>query len=659
VRGVYSPSIIRIPMSSPLRLNVLGAIEVLDATGTPLPLTGRKLQGLLAFLAIEHHREHRREELATLLWGEMMQERSRHNLRQALSKLKRVHPGLLVVRDDVVALDMAACVVDVGEFLRLATSRDPRDLERARELYRGDLLAGVVTLEPEFDDWLRGARIRLRDSASAVYERLAETMAQAGRVEDALACLQQRLRLDTACEAAHRGIMRLLADRGRRSDALRQFEQCVDVLEREFGIEPDEETLALRDAIVAAGAQNSGQRYVVPVESELRSLEPPSVAVLPFENLSGSEESYLVNGLCEDLTTALSRFSTLFVISNSATHRFSNHDGSLADIASVLGVHYLVRGNVQRAGKTLRLNVQLIDARSGQHRFAQRFDADYPDVLIVQDEITATIVSTLAGRVEADGMARARRMPAERLDAYDLVLRGKDHHHRHTPEDCKLAIEMFQRAIECDGEYAVPHAWLACCYGQEMSYRPDETWSLMERAHEAAERGRDLDDDESECHRILAQVFILRQDLARSQSHQERALLLNANDDRSVCAMGEILNLRGRPEEAERWVRKAMRLNPYHSDSYRFHLGRSLFHAGRRADARDALGRITRPRPRDLAYVLASTDGPQRASVRERLLELDPGFEVEAFVAAMPYEHATERDRLGAALVAADDKTSK
>ena len=646
-----------LPMASPLRLNLLGSFEASSSAGEPVSITGRKLHALLAFLAIERRREHQREELATLLWGEMMHERSRHNLRQALSKLRRIRDDLLVVHDDTLALNSDACSVDVEEFERLADSDQIADLERAVALYRGDLLAGVVTLEPGFDDWLRGARARLRETACGAVDRLAKLLAGAERWDEAVHLLQKRLAMDSACEAAHRQIMRLLDRCGRRSDALRQFEQCVEALEREFGAAPSRDTVAVRDTILGSDspvARSAGQPAspsAVRPERDHRT-DPPSVAVLPFENLSGEDDRYFVEGLCEDLTTALSRFSTLFVIARASANRFRDQDAPVAEVNEALRADYVVRGSVQRLGQTLRLNVQLLDAVTGQHRWAQRFDADLPDILVLQDEITATVVSTLAGRVEADGIARARRMPADRLDAYDLVLRGKDFPHRHTPEDCMKAIERFERAIERDQDYALPHAWLACCYGQEMSYRPDETWSLMERAHVAAERGRDLDENESECHRILAQVFILRRDLARSQSHQDRALLLNAHADRSVCAMGEILILRGRPQEAEPWVRKAMRLNPYHPESYWFHLGRSLFHAGRLDDAREAFGRITQPRTRDLVYWLAASEGPSHREARDRLLEMEPGFDAESFVSSLPYEREDEPARLLAALVA-------
>jgi len=306
----------------------------------------------------------------------------------------------------------------------------------------------------------------------------------------------------------------------------------------------------------------------------------------------------------------------------------------------------------------VRLNVQLLEVATGQHLWAQRFDRELVDVFVVTDEITETVVSTLAGRVEAARLARARRMPIERLDAYDLLLRGKYHHHHNTPEDNRLAIEWIERALARDEEYALAHAWLACCLGQAMAFRPNEFPQLLEQAHREAERGRETDDDESECHRILAQIYINRRDLARSQLHQDRALALNPNDDRVVCAMGEVLTLRGHGEQAVAWVRKAMRLNPYHPESYWFHLGRALFHAGRDDEAGEALGRITKPRTRDLAYraaALSSTDQRDRAVAALRAAS--PDFEIDRFVNAIQYEHETDRQRLRTALesVLADD----
>jgi adenylate cyclase len=382
--------------------------------------------------------------------------------------------------------------------------------------------------------------------------------------------------------------------------------------------------------------------------------EPPSVAVLPFDNLSAEEDNYFTDGITEDIITALSRFGSLLVIARASSFAYRDRDLMDQQIGEELGAEFIVRGSVRREGPRVRLNVQLLEAKTGKHLWAQHFDRELEDVFLVQDEVTETIVSTLAGRVEAARIASARRMPPERLAAYDFVQRGKDFHHRATAEDCTRAIEMFEHAIERDPDYAVAHAWLACGLGQAMSLGIDEVGPLLERAEEEVERARQLDENESECHRILAQIFILRHDLARARSHQERALFLNPNDDRSVCAMGTILTLSGDAAEGELLVRKAMRLNPYHPENFWFHLARALFHRGEAAEALDALRNVTRPKLRELVYRAAasSTLGDREATER-RVLALEeaaPEFDAAGYVESVPYAREADREALLGAL---------
>ena len=216
---------------------------------------------------------------------------------------------------------------------------------------------------------------------------------------------------------------------------------------------------------------------------------------------------------------------------------------------------------------------------------------------------------------------------------------------------------MFERALELDSGYAVAHAWLGCGLGQAMHLGVGDAQGLLDRAQAAAERARQLDEDDSECHRILAQVFILRRDLERARWHQERALFLNPNDDRSVCAMGTILLYSGQPEEAETWIRKAMRLNPYHSESFWYYLAGALFHSGLDAEALEALRRVTRPKLRDLALRAAAkgrTGGPAAARAEvEDLLAQEPDFDAERFLRSVPYGDEGARVSLREALRAA------
>ena len=372
--------------------------------------------------------------------------------------------------------------------------------------------------------------------------------------------------------------------------------------------------------------------------------------MLPFENLSGPEDDYFVNGIVEDITTSLSCFHSLLVIARGSAFQYRGRDITDRQIADELGAQYLVRGTLQRAGQRVRVNVQLLDAHAGTHLWGHRIDRELEDVFVLQDEISSTIASTLAGRVEAARLAHARRAPPERLEAYDYVLRGKDHHHRYTPDDCRTCIEMFEQAIERDPDYAVAYAWLACGIGQAIAFNLDDTSKLVDRSEAACERGLALDENEAECHRVLAQVQLTRRNLQRAMWHQERALFLNPNDDRSVCSMGELLAYCGKHGEAEAWVRKSMRLNPFHPQRYWTHLARPLFHLGRYQETLTALEHITRLRRDDHVYRVAASAGLGDAAIAKRsvvaLREAFPDLDPVAFARAMPYEREADRQAI-------------
>jgi len=629
---------------------VLGNFEVRFSDGEAVDIVSKKAQALLAYLAVENRRAHAREQLATLLWSGAGDERARHNLRQALSKIRACCDSLLIARGESLVINTQCCAVDVVEFERLSKSKDPVELRRCLELYRGELLEGLITREPTYEEWLIPARARLRRIACEAADRLVNELISQDRIDEAIEALDSRLLLDPACEPAHGKLMELFARVGRRSDALRQYQACVEVLLRELGAEPSPETKSLYAEIRNAPAEGSleGTGHSTSVGTH-KAHERPTVAVLPFDNLSGSEDAYFVDGIVEDLITALSRFSSLVVTARGSSFRYRSGEIPDRKIAEELGAQFLVRGSLQRAGKRVRISVQLLDALAESHLWGDRFDRELEDVFVVQDEITSTVVSTLAGQVEAARMATARKAAPERLDAYDVLLRGKDHHHRFTAEDCRVCIDMFERAIERDPDYALAHAWLACGLGQAMVFKLDEISKLEDRVEVAARRGLELDENESECHRLLAQVSLARRNLKRSLWHQERALFLNPNDDRSVCSMGEILSFRGRHEEAKDWVRKSMKLNPYHPQRYWSHLARPLFHLGRFREALDVLENIGQLRIDDHAYRVASTARTGDEAALERagaeLREGFPDFDAVTFVASLPYEH--DRDRQG------------
>ena len=238
-------------MENLIEFIVLGPFEASRTNGGEIEFGHRKAQALLAYLAIEGGRAQPREHLATLLWGRTGEDRARHNLRQALSKLRTLCPDLVDTPGDGILLNPDACRIDVQVFEELARSDDPADLQQALELYRGDLLEGYSTREPGYQDWLELVRNRLRKQARDAASQLAAKLCEQGRHKDAIDVLNRLLRLDPADESAHRELMGLLARSGRRTEALRQYQECVAALARALDTEPGVETKRLHAEIKA------------------------------------------------------------------------------------------------------------------------------------------------------------------------------------------------------------------------------------------------------------------------------------------------------------------------------------------------------------------------------------------------------------------------
>jgi adenylate cyclase len=376
----------------------------------------------------------------------------------------------------------------------------------------------------------------------------------------------------------------------------------------------------------------------------------PSIAVLPFANMSGDpEQEFFADGLTEDIITALSRFRELFVISRNSTFVYKGKAVKIQDVAAEFGVQYVVEGSVRKAGNRVRVTVQLIDADSDRHVWAERYDRDLEDIFAIQDEVTAAIVATLPGRIEAATHDRAERKPTENMLAYECVLAGKVLHHRSTRDDNLAAQRMLDRAIALDPKYAHAHAWKACVLGQAWVYG----WSA-DREATIAEVGDELqtalalDDNDSDVHRILAAWNLIQRNYDKSMYHQERALALNPNNDLIVVQQGELLTWLGRPEEGIDWIRRAMRLNPYHPERYWSHLGRAYYMARRYPEAAEAFARISRPDHTHHAFLAAAFaqigDATAASAHAEETLRRAPDFSAQNYLETLHYKRASDRE---------------
>lgn len=404
---------------------------------------------------------------------------------------------------------------------------------------------------------------------------------------------------------------------------------------------------AVREERQSEGAPRSAAA----VETPLSLPDKPSIAVLPFTNLSDDPaQEYFADGIVEDIITELSRFRSLFVIARNSSFFYKGRSIRAPDVARDLGVRYLAEGSVRKAGKRVRITAQLVDATSGNHVWAQHFDRDVEDVFAVQNEVVQSIVAVLTRRLEAADLDRVNRKPTS-LMSYDYVLRAKYHHHRVTEEDNARALQMVEMALTLDANHAQAHAWLACILGQAMirGFTPQSERNFK-RAFEAAETARSLDDNDAECHRILCEIHLIRRDYDRAQYHQERALSLNPNDPRMVAQRGHLLTWLGQASEGVEWIEKALRLDPAQPDD---HYVKSLvvLHAARRyANAARAFSRVARPQYFTRAHMAACVAelgeiDKARAYVAE-VLKLKPIFHVDRYASTLPFREQPDRDHV-------------
>jgi adenylate cyclase len=272
---------------------------------------------------------------------------------------------------------------------------------------------------------------------------------------------------------------------------------------------------------------------------------------------------YLAEGIGEDILIALSRFKHLFVVARSSMVLDHGRETDPLRVGRVLGVRYVVQGTVRRAAERLRVNAKVVDVQTGAQLWAHRYDAPTGDLFDVQDEISQSIVSAIAGHVEAAHAAEARRMPTHALAAYDWLARGRYHHHRRTIDDNRLSRDALDRAVEISPDYAHAHAWRACAYGQAFSLgAPMEHQNAGMALMTSLERALALDDTDAECHRMACEIAFSMGDIVKAEHHHQRAMTLNPNDSRIVGQAGELAMYVGDLDASADRLNRAARLDP-------------------------------------------------------------------------------------------------
>jgi TolB-like protein/Tfp pilus assembly protein PilF len=384
--------------------------------------------------------------------------------------------------------------------------------------------------------------------------------------------------------------------------------------------------------------------------------DKPCIAVLPFTNMSGDpDQAYFSDGITEDIITDLSRWHSLAVSSRNSTFRFKGKPVDIQRTGRELGARFLVEGSVRRIGERIRITAQLIDAETGNHVWAERFDRPMADLFAVQDEVVRTIVGTVVGRVYASGAEHVCRKPPSSLAAYDLTLRGNSLPWD-DPTSAAEAKHAFERAIEIDPGYGLPYSLLAEMLSREWMNDLSGSHETLDRAFALAQRAVELAESESTCHIILGQIYMDRGSFDLAQRHMERGVEINPTNQWNQADLGYLLSRIGRAEEGLEMLRNARRVDPYFGPPWYWRaLGFTEFVLRRYADALADFDRAVANSPRlDLAMMAgccAKLGLADRArELVARCLAGQPGVTVEKLVAKVPFKHAGDSEHLAECL---------
>ena len=312
------------------------------------------------------------------------------------------------------------------------------------------------------------------------------------------------------------------------------------------------------------------------VDRELKLPKKPSVAVLPFVNMSGDpEQEYFSDGITEDLITDLSKVSGLFVIARNSVFTYKGKAVKIRQVGRELGVRYVLEGSVRKVGDRVRITAQLVDTTTEGHLWAERYDRDLEDIFALQDEVTQKIVAALAVALTEEEEDRLARKYTGNVEAYDYFLRGLEYHFHPTKEKNIQARLMFEKAIELDSEFAAAYAQLGRTHLRGYSHMWSQDPKGLNRAFDLAQKARDLDDTLPEAYFVFGQVYYYERRHEQAIAELEKAITLSPNYADAVAELGDVLSFAGRPEEAIGLIEKAMRFNPTPPSWYLDNLGRA------------------------------------------------------------------------------------
>jgi adenylate cyclase len=381
--------------------------------------------------------------------------------------------------------------------------------------------------------------------------------------------------------------------------------------------------------------------------------DKPSIAVLPFVNMSGDkEQEYFSDGITEEIITALSKIPHLFVISRQSTFTYKGKPVKVKQVSEELGVRYVLEGSVRKAGDKLRITAQLIDAITGHHLWAERYDRDLKDIFALQDEITLRIISALQVKLVGVERSDLSVKGTDNLEAYLKLLQSREQADRFTKEGNILARRYAEEAIALDPKYAGAYLRLSATLIMDLSYgTTDSPEQSLRRAEECIQKALVLDDSSGEAHAFLGRIYLSKRQYEKAIAEGERALALDPNSDFVQAALAYSLYYAGRFEEAIAMYQKAIRLNPFPA-WYSQMLASSYLQLGRYEEAEKEYKKALHRAPDSTmphlglaaTYSLMGREKEAQDEAAE-VLRIDPKFSLEHHAKSLLFKNQADLDR--------------
>ena len=392
---------------------------------------------------------------------------------------------------------------------------------------------------------------------------------------------------------------------------------------------------------------------------EINLPDKPSIAVLPFVNMSlDPEQEYFSDGITEEIITGISKVPHLFVIARTSTFTYKGKSVTVQQVGRELGVRYVLEGSIRKAGERLRITAQLVDAATGQHLWAERYDGILKDVFALQDEITLKILNALQVKLTVGEQAQLWSKGTDNLNAYLKYLQAREYVYQMNQEKNVLGRQMLEEVIRLDPNYAMAYMTLAHTHAMDIYYGISRSSKeSLKRAFDLVKKAIELDDTLAEAHSILGLIYQMKREHNKAISEGRRAVAINPNSAFSHCRLGLFLRYAGRYEEALSSTLKAIRLNPFPPGHYFQFLGMVYCMMERYEEAIAACKEGIRREPNHIfahsslavIYILSGRKKEARMEAAE-VLRIEPNFSLSRHSEALTYKNQADAVRLIEAL---------